>query len=267
MDIKLTYVHRQFGVADPTIAHFADDIQMRMRVEGRLRDGPLVMKLHDVSLDSDKASITVGPVSYGLQAATCFALDLPHELFEEYGGTLRDYCYARYDMDRPATNPLAICLGVSGCLIVEENGTRYLLQVTRSGHLTSLEDTVGPSAAGVVDFVEGLANLQELVDYSMAEEVHEELNLSDDEFQIEPLAWALEIFRGHRPQLFCAITTKLKRAQIKERLERIDDATREFSSYRFAPISDGRLSDDDFARLNPEARANWLFCEEWLATR
>lgn len=262
-DISIKYTADEFTVSDPEIDAFAEDVQIRLRLEGRLHDGPPVMKLHAASFGK-APSITVGPVSYGLQAATCFALDLPHELFDNFGGSLRNYVYAKYDMLSVASNPLAICLGVCGMLIVREETKKYLLQVTRAGHLTSLEGTVGPSAAGVVEYIEGLANVQELIDRAMGEEVREELGLAAGEYSIVPLAWGMEIFRGHRPQLLCAITTPLDRKAVAQRLERVTAEAREFSEYRFVPIEAGTIGDDDFAVLNPEARANWLLVEDWL---
>ena len=145
--VPIRYDPRPFEITDPVIDSFAREVASEMRSEGRLYDGSPVMKLVARSLDCETPHLTVQPTDYAFQAGTCFALDVPHPLFDTCGGTLRDYY--RHDCSTPTVhnNPLAICLGVCGCLIVEDGRGKYLLTVKRSGHLASLENTTGPSVA------------------------------------------------------------------------------------------------------------------------
>ncbi len=265
--IQVKFNDRPFEVGDPLVAQFAAGVERIMRDEGRLYDGLPAMKLAACDLTSAEPSITVQPVNYGLQAGTCYALDLEHELFAIHGGTLREYYLARRTHPTVESNPLAISLGVCGYLMVEENNWRYLLQVKRSGNLASMESSYGPSAAGGVDWSTDHLDLAELTNYALRQEVREELNLSDANFGIVPLAWAMEIFRGERPQLFCLIVTSLTRSEIDGRLAAIDLDKREFDNYEWLPLEDGiRLNTEHFASLNFEARMNYLLLEEFQAT-
>ena len=263
--ISIRYNHDPFVLSDPVIDSFAREVSDQMRSEGRLHDGPPVMKLVTYDFDSQSPHLGVQPTDYALQAGTCFALDFPHRFFHNYGGTLRDYY--RQDCTTPTVdnNPLAICLGVCGCLIVEDNGQKYLLAVKRSGHLASLENTIGPSVAGVVDYSSVHTNLVELNESALGLEIEEELNLKREEFAIVPLAWAIELFRGERPQLFSLIRTNLNRRSIQIRLESIPQNRREFESFEFVPLDDSYVL--DFSHLkafNYEARMNVMLMRKYL---
>jgi len=254
-----------FLLHDPMIDRYAQEIAGALRAEGRLHDGAPAMKLVSSRLSGRDPGIVVQPTNYDLQAGTCFALDWPHSSFDRYGGTLRDYY--RYECASPTVqnNPLAICLGVCGILMVEEGDDRFLLRVTRSKHLASLEGTVGPSVAGAVDFTTDCANLNELNDRALGIEIEEELNLSSNNYRIVPLAWGLELFRGERPQLFSLIRTPLDRSEVSARLESIPAGHREFESFDFAALSsDGSLSRQLLESLNFEGRANIALALEYL---
>jgi len=266
-DVEVNYVSELFALTDPLIAEFAIEIERRMRNDGRLYDGPPATKLVDYNLKIVSPYMTVQPCNYGLQAATCFALDLPHKSFERYGGTLRDYYLEKRATLNVQTNPLAVCLGVCAYLIIEEEEHQYLLQVKRSSNLASLEGSFGPTVAGSVDFVEDYTTLEELINQSLSDEVCEELNLETSEFEIIPLAWAMEVFRGERPQLFCLLKTTLNRAILSRRLDAINQASREFESYGFITLAeDHSISEDQFNSLNTEARMNWLLMRECLVS-
>ncbi len=266
LDIAVRHDDRPFEIADRKIAKFAKKTAKLLRKEGRLYDGPPSMKLSKCDLTNRPASITVQPVDYALQAGTCFALDLEHKYFKEYGGTLRDYY--RHDCDKPTVenNPLAICLGVSGCLIVDDRGDRFLLKVVRSRKLASLEGTVGPSVAGVVDYTEECGDLAGLIEWALGTEVEEELGLARKEYEITSLAWAIELLRGERPQIFCLIRTLLDRQELTHRLEAIPPDRREFDSFEFVPLYGGLYLDQaHIDSFNPEAKTNFFLAEEFLS--
>ncbi len=264
--IQMKFLDEPFEVDDPLIAQFAVGVERSMRDEGRLYDGFPAMKLAACDLTSPKPSITVQPVDYGLQAGTCYALDLKHELFATHGGTLREYYLTNHRNHTIETNPLAISLGVCGYLMAEEDGRRYLLQVKRSENLASMESSYGPSAAGGVDWTTTCPNLADLTETALRSEVREELNLVDSDFAIVPLAWAIEVFRGERPQSFCLITTSLTLTEIEDRLTTLEPDHREFDNYEWLPLENGcRLSTENLASLNFEARMNYLLIEEYLA--
>lgn len=265
-DIAVKYFTTPYALRDPIIAEFAEEIEKRLRSEGRLYDGPPAMKLADCEMKASPRSITVQPVNYGLQAATCFALDHPHELFEAYGGTLRNYYRRDSQALAVADNPLAICLGVCAYVILEERGRAYLVQVKRAGNLASLENSQGPTVAGAVDFAPGYPNLKTLILASLTAEISEEINLRPAEYKIVPLGWGLEIFRGERPQLFCLVRTGLERMELADRLESISPSEREFESYEFHRLYGGALVDRKiFDKMNVEARLNYLLLEEYLS--
>jgi len=135
--IAVEYREEPFVIGDPVIASYATETAARMREEGRLYDGPPVMKLMAADLGSESGRIVVQPCDYALQAGTCLALDVVDERFAGHGGTLRTYY--RHGCSKPSidNNPLAICLGVCGYLMVEEQGRRFLLQIERSiGHVS-----------------------------------------------------------------------------------------------------------------------------------
>ncbi len=265
-DIAINYLSEPYQLSDPTIAEYAKEMEQKLRDEGRLHDGPPAMKLAACDLSAPPRSITVQPVSYGLQAATCFALDCPHDLFSARGGTLRDYYRRGRGKLAVADNPLPICLGVCAYVIVEERGRAYLLQVKRSGNLASLENSLGPSVAGAVDFARDYPNLTALTQASLAAEITEEINLRPSEYKIVPLGWGIEIFRGERPQIFCVVKTGMERMELTGRLESIAPSALEFESYEFHRLYGGALIDRKiFDELNVEAHLNYLLLEEYLS--
>ena len=264
-DIHVHYLNQTFEIPEPVIREFALRVAAEMRVIGRIFDGPPVMKLASSDLYSNAPHITVQPCDYALQAGTCFALDLSDKLFDPVGGTLRDYYRRGCIVPSVDTNPLAICLGVCGMLVVDERGDRFVLQVARSSRLASFENTHGPSVAGVVDYVTGCHDLAELIEIALGEEVQEELGLKHDDYEIVPLAWATELFRGERPQIFCLIRTLLNRSEIAARLASIPPEQREFDDFAFVPLYGGSLLDrKDIDLLNPEAKMNYFLLEEYL---
>jgi hypothetical protein len=116
-DVSVTHVPDEYRVRDSRIAAYARAIELSMRQEGRLYNGPSAMKLVSYRLSGPTPRIVVQPVDYGLQAATCFALDLHHDCFADHGGTLRDYWYATRGGRSIEHNPLAVCLGVCAYLL------------------------------------------------------------------------------------------------------------------------------------------------------
>ena len=265
-DVAVRYLNEPYIIPDKVIAEFAARTAAKMRAEGRLHDGPLSMKAAACDFNSDTPTLIVQPCDYALQAGSCFALDLPDKSFASSGGTLRHYYRRGCVVPRLDNNPLATCLGVCGYLIVDERGDRYLLQVKRASSLASLEGTFGPSSAGVVDYAKGCRNLHELIVSSMEREVEEELGLQPQEYEIVPLAWSIELFRGERPQLFCLIRTLLSRSEVSARLHTVPPGRREFESFEFLPLYGGLIVDQKhFDPLNPEAKMNFFLMEEYLS--
>lgn len=264
-DIAVNYVDSPYTITDPIIAEYAEEMAAQLRVEGRLYDGPPATKLVAHRLNAPPRSITIQPADYALQAATCFTLDHPHRLFEQHGGTLRHYYRRNHENFEEAANPLPICMGICGYVMIEEHGRVYLVQVKRAGNLASLENSLGPTVAGAVDFVRGYPNLTALALASLTAEISEEINLRPAEYKIVPLAWGLEILRGERPQIFCLVRTGMERMELADRLESIDPSDREFESYEFHRLYGGALVDRKvFDELNVEARLNYLLLEEYL---
>lgn len=264
--IAINYDPAPFQFSDPLIAQYAAEIERTMRAEGRLYDGPLVMKLQSTDFGSTSPSITVQPATYGQQAGSCFALDLPHPLFENHGGTLRAYWKNNYEKTSVESNPLAICLGVCGFLIIRESGRppRIVCQ-HRTGTLASLESSIGPSVAGSVDWIAGYKTLDELTRDAMAREITEELGLESGEYTITPLAYAREIFRGEKPQIFCSIATALSQHEVSARLHNLSAVHAEHDSFDFIPAPTAGV--DAPAEFNHEARMNYYLLEELMAGR
>jgi hypothetical protein len=266
--VRLTYDADEFRIPDERIAAFADEMALQMRSEGRLYDGPPAMRLKSVLRSSTDHELIVQPSSYDQFAGSCMALDVEHALFDGKGGTLREYYRSHYPSNAVEDNPLAICLGVCGLLETRERCRAEYLVVRRAMHLSSLEGTYGPSAAGVVDFRTDAVNLQQLIDLQMGEEVREEIDLDAGECEIIPLAFAREIFRGEKPQLFCLIRTDLSSARVASRMEGLPTERREFDEYRFMSlIPESRAPGHDFDTLNFEAQMAWCLTEEFLASK
>ena len=261
--VAIQYDNFPFTFSDPLIAKFSGEVEKMMRAEGRLYDGPLVMKLASAELMGEKPSLTVRPVTYGRQAGSCFALDLPHPLFADHGGTLRSYWKSKYPNTSVEKNPLAICLGVCGFLVVtQSDGHRVVLCMHRSGNLASLESSVGPSVAGSVDWILGYATLADLIQDAMAREITEELGLMADEYTVEPLAYAREIFRGEKPQIFCLVTTSLNQHEINRRLEDLRPLHPEHDAYAWIDLTADPGAGG--GELNHEARMNFYLLEEYF---
>ena len=267
-EIAITYHAEPFEFTDDRIARFAVEIEKRMKAEGRLYSGPAVMKLVEANLAGPNRNLTVQPCHYGLQAGSCFALDYRHPLLENHGGILREYYLSETTSREVRDNPLAICLGVSACVVAESAEGRELLMVHRAAHLASLESSFGPSVAGSVEYVVEGDNLLDVMRVSIAAEAFEELGLSPSEYTFIPLAYTREIFRGERPQLFGAILTHLTPNELTARLERLDPERREFDDYEFLPLgidsaSPGRLVD----QLNFEGGMNQELLSQYYRTQ
>ncbi len=261
--VAVQYDNLPFTFSDPLIAKFSTEIERMMRVEGRLYDGPMVMKPASAKLTVGKPSLTVQPAAYGQQAGSCFALDLVHPLFADHGGTLRSYWKSKYPGPSVEKNPLAICLGVCGFLVITPpDGRRVVLCMHRSGNLASLESSVGPSVAGSVDWILGYGSLADLIQDAVAREITEELGLIADEYTVEPLAYAREIFRGEKPQVFCLVKTSLDQHEINRRLDVLCPIHREHDAHAWMDLTaDPGVGGGDF---NHEAKMNYFLLEEYF---
>lgn len=266
--VRVRYQKEHFEIQDETIAKFSAAVEKRLRGEHRLYDGPPTMKLVDYNFGEREKEITVQPARYGDQAGTCFALDQPDSLFAPHT-TLREFYKAKYPSHAATENPLALCLGVCGILVSTVSDERPMLFVHRSSHLASLERSVGPSAAGSVDYHENYENFGQLIKSSMAAETEEELGLKKSEYKIIPLAFAREIFRGESPQLFCLIETALAVDEISKRIEQIPLQKREFDRYQFIEIdlSEPANRESAIAEINHEAMMNFYLVEEFYQLR
>jgi hypothetical protein len=262
--IKITHESEPFAFSDHLIAEFSHRIEAELRKRGRIYDGPQAMKLVSASFEASAGELVVQPANYGDQAGSCFALDYPSDLFADYGGTLRNYLLSKIRPHRLEANPLAVCLGVAAYAVVLDGGKRYLLQVERSGKLASLESSLGPSVAGSVDWETQTTNLKELMTNALEGEVKEELGWDRQEYELIPLAYAREILRGERPQLFVCLTTRTSCKEIARRLDSIPVNRREISAYSFLPFDEGKLSQRQIDALNFEAKAAYYLLEEAL---
>lgn len=267
--VHLEYLDADFRLSDPTIAEFSRIVEAALGAEGRLYGRPPVMKVADYDFASARPALAVQKARYGDQAGSCFALDWEHPLFAGCGETLREYYKSRYPSDAIGDNPLALCLGICGILMVREGQTSHLLTVKRSGRLASLEGSAGPAVAGSVDWSTAYTNLGDVIDGALGGEIREELALPAGSYSITPLAFAREIFRGESPQLFCMVTTDLSRSEMTARLETLSETDREFDSYSFTELgAEGRLESATLAALglNHEAVMNYYLIEEFLAS-
>jgi len=262
--MELRYIPGMYEISDPLIREFTVQIAEELRAQGRLYDGPSAMRLTAFDPYSPSPSMTVQEARYPDQVGG-LALDLPHPIFAECGGTLREYYKRKERSSDLRTHPLCLCLGICGYLMVEEKRERYLLQVRRSAKLASLENSGGPSVAGSVDYGTEYRTLIDLMSHTLGLEVTEELGLHDGEYSIIPLAYGREIYRGERPQLFCLIRTELTRAEVTERIQTVREEAKEFDSYQFAVLGSG--NSNDLAGLNLEALANYYFVDEYLAVQ
>ncbi|MBN2227871.1 MAG: hypothetical protein JW763_10980 [candidate division Zixibacteria bacterium] len=262
--VTVDYLDQPFHIGDPLIRKFSGIVEKQLRDEGRLYDGPLAMKIADFKPRVTPPTITVQPIEYGQFAGSCFALDLEHELFRQYGGTLREYYKRTYPSNDITDNPLAICLGVCGMVLLEKPSP-MLLRVKRAGKLASLESSCGPSVSGGVDYSTQHDNLYDLFNNALVKEIHEEIDLQPGEYHITPLAYAREILRGDHPQIFCLIRTSVHQNEFSQRLHNKTGPDCEFDSFDFVPLRpDLTLDPNTIATFNREGRMNYYLLEEYL---
>ncbi|MFH2049209.1 MAG: hypothetical protein ABIJ12_07160 [bacterium] len=254
-DVKIKYLPDQYELKDQQIAKFAREIENKLREQGRMYDGPFVTR---AILDGFYERIILQKCRYGTFAGSCFALDEENDIFGEYR-TLRNY-YINQKYSGLEDHPLALCLGICGVLIFRDQNKKKCLLMERSGNLASLENSIGPSAAGSVDYSEKYKTLDELIIDALGSEIQEELNLTSEEYKITPLAYAREIFRGEKPQIFCMIESSLTIDEISKRLDSIKKPE-EFTSYQFVDLND-IISQK--IKPNHEALMNCFLIEEYL---
>ncbi len=255
-EIAIEYLPTCFQFTDRRIAEYAREIAGQMRREGRLYDGPLATRLASLDLKSSPKRAVIQATDYAEQAGSSFALDLEHELFAEYGGTLREYLYREYRAKGKAENPLAVGLGVCAMVLVEGAASHYVLIGKRGKHLASLEGSIGPSVAGSVDIRGGYRDLDDLLRQALAQEVEEEIGLRRDEYSIWSLALATEVMRGERPQLFGLVTTQLPREEVLSRIAGMSGKPE---------IEDARLVKfEEVTGLNYEGWMSYWLAEEWV---
>ncbi len=253
--VALRYRPDPFVFDDSVIESYARNIESELRAAGRLYVGPMATAVVEEYFSTLSPQLLLQPCDYGLFAGSCFALDHPDPVFGD-SATLREYAH-RYRSVLPQ------CMGVCGLLVTtESDGSRRVMAVNRAGHLASLTHSVGPSAAGSVDFRAGWTTLQELMYETMAAEIAEELGLGAHEYAITPLACAREMFRGGKPQLFCRIDTGLSSGEVLDRLAVLTGRPEFTDSYFFPLDSENRMLPDDLVRLNHEAAMNWFLVEE-----
>lgn len=256
----------RFALTDPVVRAHADRIAGILRAEGRLYDGPDVMKLHALRYEQSSLRCVVQPCSYADQAGSCFALDEPIE-GDTSGQSLRDYLHASNVLGGVVEkNPLGVCFGVCGYLIGRGGPSPWLLQIRRAGHLSSLAGSLGPTVAGSVDYDSSLCTLNQIVHVVLGRETSEELAVGPELCSITPLAFAREIKRGERPQLFAVIETPLSPPEILGHLSQVPEPAREFCDPVFIDMSNG-IPDHVVKGVNVEAAMNLLLLEEWLATK
>ena len=263
-NVKLQYKPGRFRFADARIAAFAEYAAERLREAGRLRDGPQTLCVVEPALTSSPPGLTAQACRYEDLAGSCFSLDFPHPSFQPWGGTLREYCLREYGFGPLSGNPLPQGLGVCAMLLVSEGRRLWTLSPRRSARLASLEGSQGPSVAGSVDYATW-ESLQDLFDDSLASETVEELNLDRADFEAVPLAYARELFRGGKPQLFGLLKTARTRAEIETAASRIDPGQRESDGLTWIEVSEqGVMPPRDLGRLNHEARMNWSLVAEYF---
>lgn len=260
--VLIERVSHAFDFDDQRIAQFAVWAEGRLRREGRLYRGPMATAVVGTDFRSQKPSLIIQPCDYGKQAGSSFALDIPHETLN--GRTLREYYLDKCATRSIEENPLALCLGVCCLVISNESEDPALLVVRRASHLASLENSIGPSAAGSVDWDEGPMDLGELIETSMTAEIQEELDLERNRYDLTPLAWAREIYRGERPQIFCLLRVSMGREELQAHMAHSSSTSGEVSSFDVIDLEDYALQDAWLKRLNHEARMNWWLVREWL---
>lgn len=263
--VQIRYQDGRYEIPDRKIREFAGQAAADLRRKGRLYDGPTVTGFRSLDLSSSQPILNIQETTYPDFAGSCLALDWAHPLFKDDGGTLRDYYYQMYGTMPIERRPLANVFGVCGMLLVRDPGQVFMLQVRRAPNLASMPDTLGPSAAGTVDFAADYRTLAEMIARSLGQEVEEELGLMTTEYDVSPLAWGHDLVRGDNPQIFCLINTWLDRVAVTERLQQIPAEQREFSEFAFVPLTRERqLPTETVAELNFEAAMCYYMIEEYL---
>ena len=262
--VRIARAERQFEFHDGKVKRYTEAVERLLIQEGRLYAGPLATKLVDIDWRAREPFAVIQRCRYGDQAGSCFALDRENALFD--GATLREYYLSHYPDRSVRSNPLAICWGVCGMLLLRDDQGWTVVSVHRSGRLASLEESWGPTVAGSVDWSAEYETLAQMAECSLKQEALEEIGLRAEDYDLIPLAYGREIFRGERPQLFYALRVRLVQTRIEELVKEAIHRTGEFDDYRLMRLHDGRLTETQIALLNHEARATYYLLEEWLAT-
>jgi hypothetical protein len=121
--------------------------------------------------------------------------------------------------------------------------------------------------AGSVDFTTDFSRLSDLIEGSLGAEIAEELGLQAGEYEIIPLAYAREIFRGEKPQIFCLVETNLTEPDLSERISALKPERQEIQSFDFVSMTLDRINREAWLEsINHEARMNYYLVEEYLET-
>ena len=260
-EVRVEYLETYFSFADAVVAECARTAAARMRREGILRPGPPVMRVVEAGPAGRLQRVVVQPADYADFAGSCLAMDFPQPALD--GGSLREYCRPRYDLDAPHTNPLCPCLGVCALVIGLDAGREFAFVTRRSAGVSSLAGTIGPPVAGVVDWRTDAGDLHALARDQLARELREEVGLDPAETDIRLLGWAIERCRGGKPQLFGAIFTNRAPHQLRASVERLPDHARESSECLFLDLANGTAALADIPDANFELRMNSRLLREW----
>jgi hypothetical protein len=208
-------------------------------------------RIRSFDRDGDRVRVKVQRASYEDQIATNLAVDVAGPWFAD-GGTVRSN-FAQPEEGRlpPLEHSvLADTLGVAAVVLTPEGTPLFRV---RSGDLAAIQQGalhctvsgVGKLAPALV--AEGRGGF-DLLEFGIREEIRTELNLEPGEYDLFPLAFARELPRAGKPQLFFVALSRLPQEELEARSreapERWEFAPNEF--HEFASPGEGGLRLDRF---------------------
>ena len=174
--------------------------------------------------EKDYDKIEIEKATYFNQVGTNLTMDWASNMLK--GGK---YATIRNTIERPVKGKLpklsdsvfANTLGVAVMFVTKDDSFYVPIRGTKQAVMAERGGQFHCSASGVFKWSEKLelneTNRFDLFGEGMRLEIKDEMNIEEDEFTLIPIAFARELARGGKPQLFYVAKCSLTEKEIKER--------------------------------------------------
>lgn len=229
---------------------------------------------------ADSKRIEIQSACYFDQIATNLTLDWASGFIYK-GQTCSKSATIRSCVERPVNGKLlslqdsilANTLGVAALLHTSDNRLLIPIRGDNQAIFSQKSGQFHCSASGVFKW-EHVVNAGKEVDFQlftegMHEEIDRELNLPKDSYTLIPLAFARELPRGGKPQLFFYAECKLDLAEVKQRMRDAEENWEFLEEENLPPESplNQWLDDQATATYSRQALEQCFTVEGWMALR